>query len=321
MIDYNLMYREELPLDDDWSYDVDIFISAYNSSDRVSHIYKKISAGKKYWWLLPEYQYSSDEYPEGNTFTCDAKDDEMSEAEFAVLFLDKHPELLEGTPSICIDITGFVKPYMMSLLALLVMKGLQKIDVIFSEPQHYSRKHNTKFSGEDIIQVRQIAGFEGAGHSAYGATDALLIGSGYDHSLISAIAEYKKVAKKKIQLFGFPSLRADMYQENIIRAHKAADSVDREFTLDRPFNYLAPANDPFATAARLQEIFNDHNDSTGWYLSPLATKSQALGFVLFYLNECRNKPVSIIYPICKTHSRKTSKDVVRIWKYTLEFPS
>ncbi len=320
MIDYNLMYREELPLEGDWSYNVDIFISAFNSSDRVKRAYEEINAVRKYWWILPDYEFEKEEYPGGELFDCSSYSGNP-EADVAVKFLAEHPEIINGDQSICIDITGFVKPYMMSFIALLVLRGIKKIDVIYSEPQHYSHKHNTKFSGENLIEVRQVAGYEGEAHTTYGATDALIIGTGYDHTLINAVAEEKKVAKKKIQIFGFPSLRADMYQENILRASKASDTVDREFTLDKPFNYLAPANDPFATASCLQEIFQKHSESSGWYLSPLATKSQALGFVLFYLNECRGKPVSIIYPFCKTHEKKTSEEVVRIWKYTLEFPN
>jgi hypothetical protein len=51
-----------------------------------------------------------------------------------------------------------------------------------------------------------------------------------------------------------------------------------------------------------------------------AAKPQALGFTVFYLTECRGKAVSMLYPICRTHSRKTSERISRIWKYVVELP-
>ena len=65
---------------------------------------------------------------------------------------------------------------------------------------------------------------------------------------------------------------------------------------------------------------NPRKDITNLYLCPLATKAQALGFTIYYLTECKEKEVSMIYPICHSHSRETSKGVSRIWKYVVELP-
>lgn len=85
--------------------------------------------------------------------------------------------------------------------------------------------------------------------------------------------------------------------------------------------YFSPANDPFVVATELSRIFRKEKDERGvinTYLCPLATKPQALGFTLFYLTECQNEPVSMIYPFCYSHAKETSVGISRISKYTLE---
>ena len=56
------------------------------------------------------------------------------------------------------------------------------------------------------------------------SNDILIIGSGYDDELISKIADNKNHCKK-LQIFGFPSLRPEMYQENILNSHKASEAI------------------------------------------------------------------------------------------------
>ena len=63
------------------------------------------------------------------------------------------------------------------------------------------------------------------------------------HQLIAQVAENKEFSKK-VQIFGLPSLRAHMYQENVLRAYKAEEAVGRD-TVDESSSYFAPANDPF----------------------------------------------------------------------------
>ncbi len=126
----------------------------------------------------------------------------------------------------------------------------------------------------------------------------------------------------KVQIFGLPSLRADMYQENVLRAFKAADAVgtNKTFDIDR---FFAPANDPFITAATLSEIVRlrqRYGSISNLYLSPLATKPQALGFALFYLAECVGRNASIIFPISTRYERETSVGLSRVWQYTIQYP-
>jgi hypothetical protein len=201
-----------------------------------------------------------------------------------------------------------------------LQKTIRKVDVLYSEPSYYLKKEETQFSGGIVTEVRQVAGFEGV-HVPDTSSDILVIGVGYDNELIAQAAQSKDQAKK-LQIFGFPSLQADMYQENVIRAQRAAEAVG--WSWRDPGNLFAPANDPFVTATVLSETINkerkrSRNGISNLYLCPLATEAQALGFTLYYLMECQNQPVSIIYPFCESYPQSTCNGISRIWKYTVEF--
>ena len=57
MIDYTVLYKDELSVDSDWPADVrwDIFVSAYTAAERVKAVYDKVSAADKHWLVFPEY--------------------------------------------------------------------------------------------------------------------------------------------------------------------------------------------------------------------------------------------------------------------------
>ena len=91
----------------------------------------------------------------------------------------------------------------------------------------------------------------------------------------------------------------------------------REYTSN-----FAPAGDPFATATVLSELVMRERKAGrlgNLYLSPLATKPSALGFALFYIHECLNEAVSIIYPFSESYAADASAGIGRIWKFHLEF--
>jgi hypothetical protein len=313
---YLFFYKRTLPLEEEWAEKWDIFVSAYNSSDRVKSVFKRASAAKKYWLIQPDYEYTEEEYPTGEVFAHDVR----NEAAFIEQFFNPMAAKLKGK-SLCIDITGFIKPYMMMAMRWLRDAGLDKVDVLYSEPQFYAKKEKTVFSDEVVSEVRQVSGFAGV-HIPDTSNDLLIINSGYDHELIAQVAENKNNSRK-LQMFGLPSLRPDMYQENILRANLAAESVGGSIK-DTTTAFFAPANDPFVTANVLNQIVErerQRNSVTNIYLSPLATKPQALGFVLYYLTECINQPISMIYPFCKTHSQETAKGLSRVWLYEVPFVS
>ena len=84
---------------------------------------------------------------------------------------------------------------------------------------------------------------------------------------------------------------------------------------------FAPASNPFVTASVLQAAVEDEaqrRQTSNLYLSPLATKPQALAFALYYLTELRGTASSIILPFPSGYPRSTSTGVAKIWKYTVE---
>ena len=319
MIDYNIFYKENFhlssgfPINDKW----DIFISAFNSNKRVIEVFNNIPARKKYWLVHHEYRYKEEEYPIIDDH-CDLYlSPKTDEADFINIFFDNYKINIKNL-KLCIDITGFLKPTLIYLLLYLKNLGITKFDSIYSEPIQYIKKEGTPFSDENVHTVRQVAGFEG-NHVFDTDRDILIIGTGYEHTLIAQVAETKNHAHK-IKVFGLPSLMADMYHENILRVQKVAEMVGSEIT--EPDGYFAPANDPFITANVLQKIINDIDQKGGYtniYLCPLGTKAQALGFALYYLIECKDKPISIIYPFCSGYTQETSVGLSRIWKYTIEY--
>lgn len=317
MIDYSVLYKDELPVGSSWPTEIrwDIFISAYTAAERVKSVYDKATASSKHWLVFPEYSFSANEYP-GNAYTSVTRD----EAEYIKNFWDSRIGDATGK-SICIDITGFIRPYLIFLLRWLAEHKIERFDALYTEPVIYSKREQTRFSDELVVEVRQIAGFEGT-HSTDTSNDYLIIGAGYDHQLVTQVAENKEFSRK-VQIFGLPSLRADMYQENVLRAYRAEEAVGRH-SADGTSSYFAPANDPFVTASTLREIvgrINARKPITNLYLSPLATKPQVLGFAIYYLTERQNSPTSLIFPVCEGYDQETSTGVSRIWRYTVELPS
>lgn len=317
MIDYTVLYKGELAVEGDWPANLrwDIFISAYTAAERVQRVYDKASATSKHWLVFPEYGFSTADYPRG-AFADPTRD----EAEYVRTFWDGSIGVV-GRRSVAVDITGFIRPYLIFLVRWLAERGVRRFDALYTEPVIYSKREQTRFSDEAVVEVRQIAGFEGT-HDPDTSNDYLIIGAGYDHQLIAQVAENKEFSKK-IQIFGLPSLRADMFQENVLRASRAREAIGGN-TVDESNSYFAPANDPFVTASILREIvvrIGARKPITNLYLSPLATKPQVLGFAMYYLTERQHTATSLIFPFCEAYDEKTSAGVSRIWQYTVELPA
>ena len=317
MIDYSVFYKEELPVNGNWpGYATwDTFVSAYTAAERVRTVYERVPARSKHWLVFPEYCFGEGDYPAGS-FSSNVRD----EAEYIRTFWRSRIGDISGQ-SLCVDITGFVRPYLIFLLRWLAEQGVTRFDALYTEPVIYAKREQTRFSDEVVIEVRQVAGFEGI-HSSDTSNDYLIIGAGYDHQLIAQVAESKEFSKKA-QIFGLPSLRADMYQENVLRAYRAEEAVGRH-TEDQSSSYFAPANDPFITACVLREVvatIGARRPITNLYLSPLATKPQVLGFAVFFLTEQRNSATSLIFPFCEAYNQETTSGLSRIWKYTVELPT
>jgi hypothetical protein len=310
------MYKGELPVEGDWPPAVrwDVFVSAYTSAERVQRVFRKAAAESRHWLVFPEYGFTPEKCPAG-AFASESRD----EAEYVRSFWDNSIGDIAGR-TVGIDITGFIRPYLIFMLRWLAQRGVRRFDALYTEPVIYAKREQTQFSDDVVVEVRQIAGFEGT-HSPDTSNDCLIIGAGYDHQLIAQVAEHKQFSRK-IQIFGLPSLRADMYQENVLQAYRAEEAVGRH-TADESNSYFAPANDPFVTANTLRQIvtrIDALRPITNLYLSPVATKPQVLGFALYYLTERLNTATSLIFPFCEAYNPETTKGLSRIWKYTVELP-
>jgi len=317
-IDFNYFYKRPFPAGEDWKQlgAWDLLISGFNDSERVRQAFSRIDAIVKHWLIFPEYKYSASEYPTNGIVFAPPYENEADYVGEYLVRIGLDP----AQSRICIDITGFIRPHLMLLMRALKSKGVRRFDALYSEPKIYQRKEKTAFASSPVSCVRQVAGYEGA-HNADASNDLLILGAGYDHELIGHVAESKSGARI-VQIFGFPSLGADMYQESILRASRAAESVTgRDGGAVERF---CSANDPFATASLLRETnrsFSATKPITNLYLSPLATKPQALGFALYYLADLDGASASIVFPFCSTYARETSVGLTRAWLYSVELSS
>ena len=295
-MDYGFFRREVIASSSDWSKlpEFDVLLSAYNLSERVRHVYDRVRAKKKIWLVHNEYGLDSDSLPKEECFAPDAPD----ESSFCLaLFseLERHyPNLAEI--SICVDSTGMLRPHLLFLLKLMQRTKIMKFSMMYAEPANYKNKENTAFSAGIGYDVRPVQGYEGA-PATDSTSDLLIIGMGYDDRMIAEVAEDRAKADKH-QLFGLPSLSADMYQQSVLRSRRAAEELsDPNFAIaNRSF---APANDPFGTAAVLSEIVAQRRKErpiTNLYLSPLGTKPQVIGFGLYHIFECESGEASGLLP-------------------------
>ena len=309
-MDYTFFYRDSLDMESLQDLEWDLFLSAHNLTERVLSIFQSVKAHQKEWISHTEYNIDLNEVPR-NAFRSQVE----REDEFILEFFEGRlaSEDLRNT-RICVDITGFMRPHMLFLMHFLSVKGVSKIDVLYAEPGHYRRLDDTPFAGEHVYSVRQVAGYEGI-TSNRTQKDLLIINAGFEDKLTAEVAEDKDKARK-IVLLGLPSLKADMYQQGVLRTWRARDALGEGVR-----EIFAPAADPFAVATVLSQLVErecSENSIDNLYLSPLSTKPSALGMALFYIWECRRKPVSIIFPFSKSYSADSSEGIGRLWKYEIE---
>ncbi|MDN3558612.1 hypothetical protein [Vreelandella neptunia] len=292
----------------------DVFVSAYNSSDRVRTVFEDVRASRKIWLMHPEYKYAPIEYPDNGEYVAPEERNEKSQVEELI-------QALEGTDfnNICIDITGFMRHVLIFLIAKLKFIGVKKLKVVYSEPKFYRSQEDTQFSTVTSGTVGPVMGMAQGSDSE--GDDYLLLGVGYDHELIGEVVNNKDSAKV-YPIFSFPSLSPDMYQQSALRASKSGDvALEKIWQVNKRF---FPANDPFAIASILSDVVKEvtyKDPKANIYISPLSTKVQALGFSFFWLKESKkySSSLTIILPQCITYSRETSSGINRLWEYQIEF--
>lgn len=319
-MDYSLFYKRdidvsrifvELPR-------YDLFISAYNTSDRVKEVFSAVQATRKIWLMHPEYCFNPPDVGLMEETVWPDSHEEIAQVDALLAATGPLDRI-----SVCIDVTGFMRHVLVFLVAKLEYLGVREFTALYSEPLAYKKREETAFSTTTSERVGPIAGLRGRNRSSSAdqLTDHLIISVGYDHKLIAQVADYKNYTRV-YPVFGFPSLAADMYQQSAVSSFgSGAVSKGRDWYANRRF---APANDPFSTADVLGKLIQEIDRANGpgnVYLAPLSTKVQALGFAIYWLFEGRKRQsggVSIILPECLTYSRETSEGLKRLWAYTVE---
>lgn len=315
-MDYTYLYKKKYDSCEDLKKitPVDIFISCYSDSDRVVDVFNCINSTKKIWVVLPDYSHKSEGLKNtGDVYEVRDKDDEAKCIGDLFDYLK-----LSGKENINVDITGFFIPHLLYLLKHFKARGFTRIEFLYSEPNYYAKREKTTFS-KDFHFIRQIHGYEGL-HTTDTSNDLLVIASGYDNARITDVAN-EKANTSKVQLFGFPSLKPDMYQENIIKSYNAEAAIGGNSFIDLDVNIYAPAYDPFVAAQKVKMFIEKSvKKYTNVYLCPISTKAHALGLGLLYLWECEGTPTSIIYPFCEVHYNNTTKGIGKIHIYSVEYP-
>jgi hypothetical protein len=285
----------------------DLFLSAYDECDRTLIPYQKVQAKEKIWLLFPQYRYNGSVPTDGVYFN-----NGKSEAEYYRDFIKRYGNTLCGK-SICVDSTGFLRPHLAFLVAYFNYIGVKQFDVLYTEPGMYSKADETSFS-INIDCVRTVEGCTSNPIIAEEMNDVLIVCSGYDEKLFAAVASDKSNCKYKYHIIGFPSLQADMYQESMLRFYNIKESIGSSM------RQFAPAFDPFVTAQTIDDIIKQIPNPTNIYLSPLSTKPQTLGMVLYYLYNKREKAINVLFPFCMEYTSGHTTGVKRTWRYTVELP-
>jgi hypothetical protein len=307
MMNYSYYFNEEIQ--DTSTLQYDVFISVYDGCDRTKETFMKVKAGSKYWLVIPQYNQPEEERPDSFLFSSNT-----DESDYFLEVVDKMA--LEEGKRICIDSTGFIIPHLLYLVQYLKRRGFLTFDILYSEPGQYEKGESTQFT-KRVGHTRPIVGYSTVAKDVEGE-DTLIIFAGFNDEMVSNVAREKSKAKHKYLFSGFPSLQADMYQQNLIQLNKSIETIGQKHV-----HYCkAPANDPFVTAKKLQDIIDKRlkkPEAVNYiHIAPLSTKPMAIASALVYFNN-PEAPIDIIYPPAEEYIGHHSIGIKRTWRYTIEF--
>lgn len=318
-VDYSLFGRSIVPPDELKNLRFDAFISAFNDSDRVQHVWSSVDSDTKIWINHYEYHINDGTLPAGDSVHIGTENE--NEIDFWNRLLDRSDlDGFENGAKIGFDITGMMRPHLMVLPLVLRYRGYDSAFFLYSDPTAYSAGSGTKFSIGPVTRVSPVSGLEGSHTTSTEPADLLIIGAGYDDGLMQVVAEDKRAAEH-VLLLGLPSLQPHMYQESQLRLHLARESIHN---YNKRSHLYAPASNPFMTASVLAEYIADlrrARPDLNVYVSPLGPKTQVLGFAWYYLCECRDTATSVIFPYAESYSPETSKGIARTHVFDLELGS
>jgi hypothetical protein len=94
----------------------DLFVSAYNDSERVRTVFDLVPARRRSWWVIPEYGYAKKEveHLEDATLLERGTEAEVVKAGLAASGFDPATD-----KRLCVDITGMMRPQILFMMAYL----------------------------------------------------------------------------------------------------------------------------------------------------------------------------------------------------------
>lgn len=208
---------------------------------------------------------------------------------FLMFLKEKNIDLLNKR--IITDITVFTKGYFFLLFKVLKEKlNLHEFYVVYTEPEKYKSKstdRNEIILTEGLDRVESIPGFAG---SSINSEDALIVILGFEGK--RSMEVFNSVNPKlTYAVNGFPSFQPEW--------HKVSLEANLPFLQTSGASehlFFAPATDPFETSNTVSQIVEEiekDNKNTNIIISPLGTKPQAFGVLLYALG---NKKIKVIYP-------------------------
>jgi len=312
---FDYFYRDEFTLAVPCPKQWDVFLSAWDGSERVQSVFGHVQAGIKQWIVHPEYRIAADRLPD-NAPLLHAGGGEAASMIAVVAHLQSLGDIT--AMRLCVDITGMLRPQIAILTRLLKHRGVEEFDALYSQPKNYTHRERTRFSSGEVSDVREVTGFEGV--NSQGVEQILIVAPGFDEVMLREVFSHKAAVRNQYQLFGLPSLQADMYQQNILQAYGIDTPTPAKEAAYR--KRFASASDPFAVANEISAIVTEvrqRHKRARFYVAPLGPKPQMLGSALYYLTETADAALSIIYPVVSAHASGTSTGTSRISINTIDF--
>jgi len=214
---------------------------------------------------------------------------------------------------IAIDVSVFTKAYFFLLFKVLQKKfDISHFWIVYTEPEKYKSKNPE--TGEIILtegldRIESIPGF--AGSSVY-PKDTLIVILGFEGKRSTDVF-YSVNPEKTYAINGFPS-----YQ---LGWDKISLEANMRFLIEsQAFDslHLAPAIDPFETrkvVAQIAKEIKEKDQNSNLVIAPLGTKMQALGVLLYALQD---DTVKVIYPFPSIYKPDYSYKFGPTWIFKLD---
>lgn len=221
-----------------------------------------------------------------------------------VIALD--PKDFEGN-NVVVDITGFSIPNLFRMLFVMKeMLMIQKMHILYTEPQHYIFGSDTFGSYSYFIGEREYRALDEFFISGDSGKELLTIFLGFDR-MTSSIVKEEVDPIETVLVNGFPSMSPKLKDISLLNNKEIIATVGRP-------KYSVKTNNPFSAYNTLQKIQNDH---PGILINVcvLGTKTMALGVGVYAL---KNNNVKISYAYTKEHASSISKGVSNMWYYCFD---